>query len=71
LLTLLVVPSFYDSIELKRDHLFAKFHAREARWNTATSVLVTALEVLMTLLLLRMFYRGALSAWAWKRGRAA
>ncbi len=71
LLTLLVVPSFYDSIELKRDHLFAKFHAREARWNTATSVLVTALEVLMTLLLLRMVYRGALSAWAWKRGRAA
>ena len=71
LLTLLVVPSFYDSIELKRDHLFAKFHAREARWNTAASVLVTALEVLMTLLLLRMVYRGALSAWAWKRSRAA
>jgi HAE1 family hydrophobic/amphiphilic exporter-1 len=71
LLTLLVVPSFYDSIELKREHLFAKFHAREARWNTATSVLVTALEVLMTLLLLRMVYRSVLRARAWTAKRNA
>ena len=68
--TLLVVPSFYDSIELKRDHLLAKFRAREAHWNTAVSVLVTGLEVLMTLLLLRLVYRGIVHAWGWKRRRA-
>ena len=33
LLTLLVIPSFYDSIEIARDRALAKFHAREARWN--------------------------------------
>ena len=33
MLTLLVVPTFYDSIEIARDRAFAKFHAREARWN--------------------------------------
>ena len=71
LLTLLVVPSFYDSIELKRDHMIAKFRAREARWNTAVSVLLTGLEVLMTLLLLRMVYRGLVHAWGWKRRRMA
>ena len=71
LLTLLVVPSFYDSIELKRDHLFAKFRAREARWNTAVSVLLTALEVLMALLMLRMVYRGVLQMRAWQRSRKA
>jgi HAE1 family hydrophobic/amphiphilic exporter-1 len=71
LLTLLVVPSFYDSIELKRDHLFAKFRAREARWNTAVSVLLTALEVLMALLLLRMVYRGFMRVRNWQRARAA
>jgi HAE1 family hydrophobic/amphiphilic exporter-1 len=71
LLTLLVVPSFYDSIELKRANLFAKFRAREARWNTAVSVLLTALEVLMTLLLLRMVYRGFMRVRNWKRVRAA
>jgi len=57
-LTLLVIPSFYDSIELKRDHLFAKFRARSQARSVVWAVVVTALEILATLLLLRMLWRG-------------
>jgi acyl-CoA synthetase (AMP-forming)/AMP-acid ligase II len=35
LLTLLVVPTFYDSIEINSDRMVAKFHRRDERWNTA------------------------------------
>ena len=33
LLTLLVVPTFYDSIEIARERAIAKFHGRAQRWN--------------------------------------
>jgi len=58
LLTLLVIPSFYDTIELKREHLIEKFLARQARWNVVTSVGLTGLEVLATLFGARLVYRG-------------
>jgi hypothetical protein len=58
LLTLLVIPSFYDSIERKREHLIEKFLARQARWNVLISLGVTGLEVLATLLGVRLIYRG-------------
>jgi HAE1 family hydrophobic/amphiphilic exporter-1 len=58
LLTLLVIPSFYDSIERKREHLIEKFLARQARWNVVTSVGLTGLEVLATLVGARLVYRG-------------
>jgi HAE1 family hydrophobic/amphiphilic exporter-1 len=57
LLTLLVIPSFYDSIEIKRDSAIAKFHARELRWNTFAAFVLTFLEALATLVLLRFVYR--------------
>jgi HAE1 family hydrophobic/amphiphilic exporter-1 len=57
LLTLLVIPSFYDSIERKREHLIKKFLARQARWNVVTSVGLTGLEVLATLMGARLAYR--------------
>jgi hypothetical protein len=58
LLTLLVIPSFYDSIERKREHLIEKFLARQARWNVVTSVGLTGLEVVATLVGARLVYRG-------------
>jgi HAE1 family hydrophobic/amphiphilic exporter-1 len=57
LLTLLVIPSFYDSIETSRDRAVAKFRLREQRWNTALAFGVTVLEALAALLMLRMFWR--------------
>ncbi|MDP1693490.1 MAG: efflux RND transporter permease subunit [Burkholderiaceae bacterium] len=57
LLTLLVIPSFYDSIEISRDRALAKFHAREARWNPFFAFVVTFVEALLTLLLLRTIWR--------------
>ena len=57
LLTLLVIPSFYDSIEISRDRMLAKFHARELRWNPFFAFVVTFVEALLTLLLLRAVWR--------------
>jgi len=59
LLTLLVIPSFYDSIEISRDHALAKFHAREARWNPFFAFIVTLIEALLTVVLLRYVWRAA------------
>ncbi|WP_374673659.1 efflux RND transporter permease subunit [Ideonella sp.] len=70
-LTLLVIPSFYDSIEIKRDHAVAKFHARSQRWNAGVAFVLTLLEALAALTLLRALYRGA--RWLFRRatGRGA
>ncbi len=57
ILTLLVVPTFYDSIEIAWDGVKAKFHARELRWNAFTAFLVTLAEAFAALLLARFAYR--------------
>ena len=57
LLTLLVIPSFYDSIEVARDRALATFRAREQRWNTALAFVLTLLEAVAALLLLRLVWR--------------
>ena len=57
LLTLLVVPTFYDSIEIARDRAVAKFRARAARWNALAAFLMTLLEAVLTLLFIRLGYR--------------
>ena len=57
ILTLLVVPTFYDSIEVTRDNAIAKFHRRAARGNALVAFLVTALEALLALLFVRLAYR--------------
>ena len=59
LLTLLVVPTFYDSIEIARDRAIAKFHAREARWNPFMAFVLTFAEAIFALLLVRFAYRAA------------
>ena len=57
-LTLLVIPSFYDSIEISRDRALAKFQARERRWNPFFAFALTLVEALLTLLLVRAVWRG-------------
>jgi hydrophobic/amphiphilic exporter-1 (mainly G- bacteria), HAE1 family len=59
ILTLLVVPTFYDSIEIAKDGISAKFKRRAETGNVASAIVLTALEALATLLLLRFFYRVA------------
>ena len=56
-LTLLVIPSFYDSIEIKRDSMAAKFHARSARFTAFGAFVITFVEVLMFLTFLRFAWR--------------
>ncbi len=57
LLTLLVVPTFYDSIEIARDRAVAKFHARATRGNPFVAFVTTLLEALLTLVFVRLVYR--------------
>jgi hydrophobe/amphiphile efflux-1 (HAE1) family protein len=73
LLTLLVVPTFYDSIEIARDRMVAKFQRRTARWNGLFAFVLTFLEAIFTLLFLRLAYRGVsrLLRGARSRNRAA
>jgi len=57
LLTLLVVPTFYDSIEITRDRMVAKFKYREERWNTAVAFLLTFVEAILALVFVRLVFR--------------
>ena len=59
LLTLLVVPTFYDSIEITRDRAIAKFNARAERGNALVAFLLTLGEAVLALLLLRWGFRMA------------
>jgi HAE1 family hydrophobic/amphiphilic exporter-1 len=71
LLTLLVVPTFYDGVEIARDRALAKFHARAARWHVLPAFVATCVEALLTLLLLRLAYRSLMRAFAWRASRRA
>jgi multidrug efflux pump subunit AcrB len=57
MLTLLVVPAFYDSIEVAHDRMFAKFHRREAEGNVVLAFVATLVEAILTLLGIRALYR--------------
>jgi HAE1 family hydrophobic/amphiphilic exporter-1 len=57
LLTLLIVPTFYDSIEIARERAAAKFLARAESSNVFKAGVVTFVEALATLLFLRWLYR--------------
>ncbi|WP_313171943.1 efflux RND transporter permease subunit [Massilia oculi] len=56
-LTLLVVPTFYDSIEIARDRMVAKYGRRAERWNTLPAFLMTFVEAILTLTFVRLVYR--------------
>ncbi len=57
LLTLLVVPTFYDSIEIARDRMFAKFNRRAARYNVIAAFFMTFIEAILTLVFVRLIFR--------------
>ena len=63
-LTLLMVPTFYDSIEIKRENLASKFQRRMAYWGARAgnfglplAVIITAIEIVLFLILVRFVYR--------------
>ncbi|MBV8502271.1 MAG: efflux RND transporter permease subunit [Paucibacter sp.] len=66
-LTLLMVPSFYDSIEIARDRMFAKFNRRAERWTALPAFFVTFVEAILTLVLVRFGFRSILRGWHWLR----
>jgi HAE1 family hydrophobic/amphiphilic exporter-1 len=68
LLTLLVIPSFYDSIENSRDRAIAKFNRRAERWHVSFAFTVTLLEAVCTLVMLRALWRGVLFVLGKARG---
>ncbi len=57
LLTLLVVPTFYDSIEIARERALAKFRRRITQRTALTAFVMTLTEAFATLLLMRFLYR--------------
>jgi HAE1 family hydrophobic/amphiphilic exporter-1 len=58
-LTLLVIPSFYDSIEIASERAKLKYRARAALGNPLVAFVVTFVEGLLALMLLRFLYRAA------------
>ncbi|MYN30074.1 efflux RND transporter permease subunit [Duganella levis] len=62
LLTLLMVPTFYDSIEIKKDSAIVKLHRRAERFGMILAVLSIVIEFLLFLVLLRFVFRSIL--WA-------
>ena len=70
ILTLLVVPTFYDSIEIARDRAIAKFHSRQRRWNSFAAFVVTLGEAVLTVLLVRFLFRSFRKFFAWVAAKA-
>jgi hydrophobe/amphiphile efflux-1 (HAE1) family protein len=73
MLTLLVVPTFYDSIEIARDRMVAKFHRRAARFTAVPAFVLTFIEAILTLVVVRLVFRLIVKAgrFALRRGRPA
>ena len=69
ILTLLVVPTFYDSIEIARDRAFAKFRLRRGRWNAFMAFVLTMGEALLALMFVRLAYRLLKKLYALVTGR--
>jgi HAE1 family hydrophobic/amphiphilic exporter-1 len=70
LLTLLVVPTFYDSIEISRDRAFAKFRRRHARMNPVFAFLLTFGEAFLALFGIRAVYRLVVKGFRMATGRS-
>jgi len=73
LLTLLVIPSFYDSIEIAHDRALAKFHAYSERWNPFVAGVLIVFEAVLALLFVRLLWRllRRLVGWALRNKRGA
>ncbi|MFO1503309.1 MAG: efflux RND transporter permease subunit [Steroidobacteraceae bacterium] len=66
-LTLLVIPSFYDSIELARERALAKFHRRVEAYGPVRGFIATFAEAVLALVFVRLVYRLALKPFAGRR----
>ena len=71
LLTLLIVPTFYDSIEIARDHAMAKFHRRTPRFTMVGAFVLTLIEAVLALVLVRFVFRLVVKAARFASGRRA
>ncbi|TXI92012.1 MAG: efflux RND transporter permease subunit [Burkholderiaceae bacterium] len=69
ILTLLVVPSFYDSIEIARDRMMAKMRRRAEGMSQILAFGLTMLEAVLTLLGIRLVFRLCLKLFNLMRGR--
>ena len=69
LLTLLVVPTFYDAVEIARDRALAKFRDRATRMAPILAFWATLAEALLTVIGVRALYR--LGTRPFRRRRAA
>jgi HAE1 family hydrophobic/amphiphilic exporter-1 len=68
LLTLLVIPCFYDSIELMRERMLAKFNRRSERFTAVGGLVLTLLEFIAFLTTLRFFWRAGRRAFGLPTG---
>ena len=64
-----MVPTFYDSIEIMRENLAIKFQRRMAYWGARAgglglplAVLITFVEIVLFLVLVRFVYRMVMMA---------
>ncbi|WP_036165566.1 efflux RND transporter permease subunit [Massilia sp. 9096] len=69
MLTLLVVPTFYDSIEIARERMFAKFQRRAARLTPLPAFVMTFVEALLTLTFGRFVFRMLVNGVRFATGR--
>ncbi|KQV48007.1 acriflavin resistance protein [Pelomonas sp. Root1217] len=69
LLTLLIVPTFYDSIELARDHALAKFQRRVPRFTVVGAFVLTLIEAVLALVMVRFVFRLIVKAGRFATGR--
>jgi hypothetical protein len=68
ILTLLVVPTFYDSIEIARDRMVAKFGRRAERMNPLFAFVMTFVEAILTLVFVRLVFRLIVKAIGFAKG---
>jgi HAE1 family hydrophobic/amphiphilic exporter-1 len=68
-LTLLVVPTFYDSIEFARERMAMKFQRRAERYSALPAFLMTFVEAILTLVFVRLLYRLVMRGVGYATGR--
>jgi HAE1 family hydrophobic/amphiphilic exporter-1 len=77
MLTLLVIPCFYDSIEMMRERMLVKFHRRSERFSAVGGFVFTLLEFFAFLFTLRFCGRAGRRAFGlpagglWRRQEGA
>jgi hydrophobe/amphiphile efflux-1 (HAE1) family protein len=69
MLTLLVVPTFYDSIEIAKDRMAAKFRRRVVRFTVLPAFVMTFVEAILTIVMVRFVFRMIVKAGRFATGR--